>query len=93
MLVAAFGRLNAKDKFAASNLISDPEKRSQMQQQEADIDEASLVIGDLKQQALAMSPELIRSKEQLERIDAKTQRAQQRIDADTKRINTQIKNN
>ncbi len=50
-------------------------------------------MGDLKQQALAMSPELLRSKEQLERIDKKAESAQVRLQADTKRINTQIRNN
>ncbi len=34
-----FVRLNNSDKYATSNLISDPTKRAQMQQQEADLDE------------------------------------------------------
>jgi hypothetical protein len=85
----ALAMLKAKQasKHQTSTLISDAESRSQMQEVERDIDEASVLIGEMKSQAEAMGPEIQRSTEQLRRIDNKAEHAQARIDRDNKRIN------
>lgn len=89
----AFLRTQQAAKYQPGNLMQNEGNRAAMKQVDDDLDEVSGIVGDLKAIARAQGTEIERSTEQLDRLNIKADQTNQRIAANNKKIQYEIKHN
>lgn len=89
----AFMRNQQAAKYAPGNLMQNESNRTAMKQVDEDLDEVVGIVGDLKAIARAQGTEIERSTEHLDRLNIKAEQTNQRIAANNKKIQYEIKHN